>query len=158
MIANLCDETNIEVFDYNIESRGMVVIRESTDILAYKRDQYFKSNFKATDTKFDNLGVYANMTWRELFIKLDFEHFLKYFRLLSNDNLEFGKFILYLKAASEIKGLFLNLYDSNNLKSGSYWIQALFTTLINLKHLTIQEYNPESRLHEKQLQYLKKGL
>lgn len=62
------------------------------------------------------------MTWRELFVKLDFENFLKYFRLLSNNNLEFGKFILYLKAAKEIKGLFLNLYDSNNLKSGAYWI------------------------------------
>jgi len=110
------------VNENGLEARGITIIRESTDILAFKKDQYFKTNYKATLTHFDNLGIYKNMTWRELFVKLDFENFLKYFRLLSNNNLEFGKFILYLKAAKEIKGLFLNLYDSNNLKSGAYWI------------------------------------
>jgi len=93
------------------------------------------------------------MTWFELFVKLDFENFIKYFRHLQN--LDFGTFIKYLNAAKgEIKGLFLNLYDSNFLKSGSYWIQALMTTMINLKHLVIQEYNLESRQFNKIMSYV----
>jgi len=112
--------------------------------------------FKVNQNKppqFSNNNVYEGLTWHQLFVKLDFEFFLKYFR--HHQNLDFGKFIKYLNAAKgHIKGLFLNLYDSHYLKSGSYWVQALLTTLINLKHIVIQEYNLESRQIGKIISYL----
>lgn len=110
---------SIEYNQFALESKGIIFERDSTDILAYKKDKLFKYQVKKTD--FDNNDVYKGMSWFELFVKLDFENFLKYFRNLQN--LDFGKFIKYLNCVKpHIKGLFLNLYESGFLKSGSYWI------------------------------------
>ena len=119
MIACLSDKMNLEYNQQVLESKGILFSRESTDILAYKKDKLFK--FQTVRTDYGNLGVYKDLSWFELFVKLDFEYFLKYFRHLQN--LDFGKYIKYLNATKgHLKGLFLNLYESGFLKSGSYWI------------------------------------
>lgn len=89
MIANLSDNNSLEYNQFALVSWGIFIDQASTDILAYKKDQLFKQ--KVSKPKITNNDVYKNFTWFELFVKLDFEHFLKYFRHLQN--LNFGTFI-----------------------------------------------------------------
>lgn len=108
MIANLSDNNSLEYNQFALVSWGIIIDQTSTDILAYKKDQLFKQ--KVSRPKINNNDVYKNFTWFELFVKLDFEHFLKYFWHLQN--LNFGTFIQYLNIGKKhLKALFLNLYD-----------------------------------------------
>ena len=82
-----------------------------------------------------------DMTWLQLFVKLDFEDFLNFFPLMDNFKLLYD----YLHAVNgRISCLFLKIQSKRTLKSGYYWYMVILTNLTSLETLIIS--NPEGIL------------
>ena len=75
-----------------------------------------------------------NMTWLELFAKLDFEEFLTIFPMLNSLKYLYD----YIHACKDrLKCLYLKIEHKRSLKNGYYFLMVLLTNMTNLETLIL---------------------
>lgn len=118
--------------------------------------QFNKENFTEPEyieiEKHKTFHEYSNdMTWLELFAKLDFEEFLGIFPMLNN----FKYLYDYMHAIKgKVKCLFLKMQYKRLLKSGYYYYMILLTNMTDLETLIISD---EENRFGSAFKYLVKG-
>jgi len=104
-------------------------------------EQYVKHKKEAIEGEFDGLrkistfGEYdPKMTWQELFLKLDFEHFMEMFAY----NPDFKRFYKLMEIiAPHVKCLSVLIIPKKNIKSGYHWLTALLSSMTKLTTLKL---------------------
>ena len=114
--------------DYRIENHGLL----ESDISRDK--EKFIGIFSAINEETAHQEYPKEMTWRDLFIKLDFEHFLEYFQVCP----DFKKYYRLMEIIKPyMKALVVKVNTKKPLKSGFNWITALMSKLTDLDALTL---------------------
>ncbi len=110
--------------------------------VTFKEDEHYvkhnKRDIEGDLLRLRNVSTYSEyeetMTWRDLFLKLDFEYFMEMFAF----NPDFKKFYTLMETvAPYVKCLSIMIIGKKHIKSGYHWLTALLTTMKQIKALKL---------------------
>ena len=108
--------------------------KNDDSMIKYNQNTFVDPMFKEIEDHKTYYEYSDDMTWLELFAKLDFEEFLTIFPMLNSLKYLYD----YIHACKDrIKSLFLKIEHKRSLKSGYYFLMILLTNMTNLETLIL---------------------
>ena len=127
---------------------------KTEDRLTYIREHGYLNPHQSA--KEPQLGV-PDVSWKQLFLRLDLEEFLKYIDMNPDYQTFYKK--VYVCGRNELSTLMLPIIKISNLKSGYYYLTALLAKLPSLKYLEFSGMpHLPNKLTMKVAKAIKKGL
>lgn len=119
---------------------------------------------KIINEKYKNSGINYNLpkidvpqiSWKQLFLRLDLEDFLIYIDM----NPDFNAFYEKLEVCrfSGVNTLLIPIVPIKQIKSGYFYLTSLLTRLNTLKYLELSGLPQKNRINDKIAKAIKKGL
>jgi len=141
-IANIADD----LYYHQYEKRP--------ELLVELKNKYLQNMSQLNAAPSNNIRYKPNYTWKELFLKLDLENFL----VQIDNNPDFKAFYARIQTVYPyISSLVIPITSVKNIKSGHYYLTALLTELVKLKHIQIVGTSSAQELTLSALKALAKG-
>lgn len=116
------------------------------------KEKYINSGFNYNLPKID----VPQMSWKQLFLRLDLEDFLIYIDM----NPDFNEFYEKLEVCkfSEVNTLLIPIVPIQKIKSEYFYLTSVLSKLTGLKYLELTGLPQKNKINDKVAKAIKKGL
>ena len=145
------DLTSQEISAKAIDFTKKGILKTEDRMVRIMNDKYKYQGIKYNLPKID----VPQITWKQLFLRLDLEDFLIYIDM----NPDFNAFYEKLEVCqfSGVNTLLVPIVPINQLKSGYFYLTSLLTKLNTLKYLEFTGLPQKNRMNDKAAKAIQKG-